>query len=80
MRLLVVGVVLALVAGAVVACGGSGEVAAPVVPFVDVAVGERHACALRSDGRVACWGSNGLSQAPAGVCGGRRGKADRPAV
>jgi alpha-tubulin suppressor-like RCC1 family protein len=27
-----------------------------------LAIGERHACALVSDGRVACWGSNELGQ------------------
>ena len=38
---------------------------APVVPFRDVAVGWDHACGLRTDGRVVCWGVNELGQAEA---------------
>ena len=60
-----VAAVLAVVWAVSVACGGSGEVVAPAVPFTDVAVGESHACALRADGRVACWGDNGRGQAEA---------------
>ena len=32
----------------------------PVVPFVSVSVGRRHACALGTDGQTYCWGSNML--------------------
>ena len=35
------------------------------MPFRDVAVGWDHACGLRTDGRVACWGLNGIGQAEA---------------
>ena len=52
--------VVAVVCAVVVGCGGSEEVAAPAVPFSDVAVGESHACALRADGQVVCWGYNPL--------------------
>ena len=71
--------VVAVVCAVVVGCGGSEEVAAPAVPFTDVAVGdvavlgrqrwarpkrprgpESHACALRADGQVVCWGYNPL--------------------
>ena len=30
----------------------------PVGPFADVAVGTRHACAIRTDGTIACWGED----------------------
>ena len=30
----------------------------PTGPFVDVAVGGRHACGIRTDGTVACWGED----------------------
>jgi alpha-tubulin suppressor-like RCC1 family protein len=52
----------------------SGLNAAPFIPFtapvsiegvagaVTVAVGDGHACALRHDGRVLCWGENGSGQ------------------
>jgi hypothetical protein len=40
-----------------------------VGPFMAVAVGEEHACALRVDQDVACWGENGQGQAPARVSG-----------
>ena len=47
-----VAAVIVVVCVVSVACGGSGEVVAPAVPFTDVAVGEDHACGLRVDGQV----------------------------
>jgi alpha-tubulin suppressor-like RCC1 family protein len=36
-------------------------------PFRDVAVGIRHACALRADGTVRCWGNADVATAPSGI-------------
>ena len=39
----------------------------PAGVFTRVAVGDTHACAIRSsDGRVLCWGSNGFGEGPPG--------------
>jgi len=47
-------------------CWGSDEDGLRMVPpgaFVSIVAGERHVCALREDGAVACWGSNEYAQA-----------------
>ena len=54
-------VVVAVSAGLWASWGGGVE--APGVPFRDVSVGGDHACGLRADGRVVCWGLNGIGQA-----------------
>ena len=50
-----------------IACASAGTSSALVPPagvFTAVAVGATHACGLRSDAKVVCWGSNGLGEAP----------------
>lgn len=42
--------------------GDGGTGGAAQVRVVDVAAGERHACALKDDGSVWCWGHNGSGQ------------------
>ena len=61
--------VLVAVALAGLWASSGGGVEAPEVPFRDVAVGWDHACGLRADGSIACWGLNesGQAQAPEGT-------------
>ncbi|MCI4567896.1 PxKF domain-containing protein [Lysobacter sp. CFH 32150] len=51
--------------------GGLGAPLAPAGSFTAVSDGEAHACALRSDGHLQCWGNNDFGQAtpPEGVFG-----------
>jgi alpha-tubulin suppressor-like RCC1 family protein len=53
--------------------GPSGGAPAPVAGLIDVRamwLGDRHACALLSGGRAACWGDDESSQLGAGGLGG----------
>ena len=46
-------------ADASVRCGGAGlDEGTPVGEFTKVAAGEEHACAIRTDATVVCWGSD----------------------
>lgn len=38
----------------------------PSGTFTKVAVGDQHACAIRADGRLLCWGTDGDGRAPPG--------------
>ena len=52
-----------------VVCWGSnwsGEGDPPDAHFVSVTAGGSHSCGRRADGTVACWGSGGMTGAPAG--------------
>lgn len=51
-------------------CTGRRMPSGPIPgPFVDLEVGSLHACGIREDGTVDCWGTNGQGQSapPAGV-------------
>ena len=51
----VVGAVVALAAGFLVACGGGPQ-------YIQISAGHEHTCGLRSDGTVACWGKDDFGQ------------------
>ena len=61
-----VAVVLVVVLVVVAVVVSRGE---PEGDWTDVAVGSAHACGLRADGTVACWGANhnGQAEAPDGT-------------
>jgi hypothetical protein len=57
---------VALDGGSLVCKSNYGEDLSPAwtEPFVAVSVGVDHACGIRRDGVVACWGDNAYGQAP----------------
>ncbi|HYJ10381.1 MAG TPA: RCC1 domain-containing protein [Polyangiaceae bacterium] len=55
-----------------IACWGTPNSPVAVAPsgtFGAVAMGGAHACAVKTNGSIQCWGSNDLGQAPAEVAG-----------
>ena len=48
---------------------GVGQTNAPTGSFSQISVGNEHACAIRPDGTISCWGTNAYGQvdAPAGL-------------
>ena len=71
-----IGRICALDSAGVITCFGDGLLPDPPAgSFVQVAVGESHACALDADGDVQCWGSAGWNRTS-----GPQGRATRIAV